>query len=237
MARTREQFVFSLTRRRLTAARTTSRKYWKWSSMLCSKLNQRMHDSLLEGLSPKSFHTLTYHKIYEITIISILECILWDPYIYLKVVVSDEKVPEDSGLVEIAQTDHVFNSLVGNNLVVVMIIVIVMPTSLVTSMTFNEWRLHLNIYVVLCAMLCTNSPGQMLCASVWFSSPAKATAPPRRRQPPWVHCYHDHGGVDGGDDHDQPQNNCVIIFIVEPESCLLPLCWSLARQEQRQILL
>ena len=77
-----------------------------------------MHDSLLEGLSPKSFHALTYHTIYEITIISILECILWDPYIYLKVVVSDEKVPEDSGLVEIAQTDHVFNSLIRNNLVV-----------------------------------------------------------------------------------------------------------------------
>ena len=87
-----------------------------------------MHDSLLEGLSPKSFHTLTYHTIYEITIISILECILWDPYIYLKVVVSDEKVPEDSGLVEIAQTNHVFNSLIVNILVVVTVtVVVVMP--------------------------------------------------------------------------------------------------------------
>ena len=65
---------------------------------------------------------------------------MWNSYIYLKVVVSDEKVPEDSGLVEIAQTNHVFNSLIVNILVVVvvmpemtmimmiLIIMIVMPT-------------------------------------------------------------------------------------------------------------
>ena len=46
---------------------------------------------------------------------------MWNSYIYLKVVVTDEKVPEDSGLVEIAQTNHVFNSLIGNNLVVVVV--------------------------------------------------------------------------------------------------------------------
>ena len=32
-------------------------------------------------------------------------------HIYLKVVVADEKVPEDSSLVEVAQANHVFNAL------------------------------------------------------------------------------------------------------------------------------
>ena len=89
-----------------------------------SMLNQRMHDPLLEGRSPRSF--LTYHKTYEITIISILQCTMWDSYIYLKVVVSDEKVPEDSCLVEIAQTNHVFNSLIVNMVVVTVMVVVVM---------------------------------------------------------------------------------------------------------------
>ena len=47
-------------------------------------------------------------------------CKMGDSYIYLKVVVSDEKVPEDSCFVEIAQPNHVFNSLIGDILVVLM---------------------------------------------------------------------------------------------------------------------
>lgn len=140
---------------------------------------------------------------------------------------------------------------------------------------------------VLCMLCCMTSPWQMLCASVWFSFPAKATAPPHRRQPPKI-CYRD----GGGGDHDQllllavvvnhvyvliviiinftfiksklptivwsssllnlnPASHLladqswvviimtIIIFTITllPESCLPPLCWSLAHQEQRQILL
>ena len=80
---------------------------------------------------------------------------MWDSYIYLKVVVTDEKIPEDSGLVEIAQPDHVFNSLIGNILVVavvpkmtdmtkimmMLIIMIVMTTSMMTLMTSPGWML------------------------------------------------------------------------------------------------
>ena len=88
-------------------------------SLIATKLNERMHNSLLVGRSPRSFHAPSCTNLLQ------KQCnhhhqhpSMWSSYIYLKVVVSDEKVPEDSGLVEIAQTDHVFNSLIRKNLVV-----------------------------------------------------------------------------------------------------------------------
>ena len=46
----------------------------------------------------------------------------------MKVVVTDEKVPEDSSLVEIAQTNHVFNSLKNVMMMIVnMLLVMVVP--------------------------------------------------------------------------------------------------------------
>ena len=56
---------------------------------------------------------------------------MWNSYIYLKVVVTDEKVPEDSGLVEIAQTNHVFNSLIVNILVVVTVMVVMREMTMI----------------------------------------------------------------------------------------------------------
>ena len=151
-------------------------------SLIATKLNERMHNSLLVGRSPRSFHAPSCTNLLQ------KQCnhhhqhpSMWSSYIYLKVVVSDEKVPEDSGLVEIAQTDHVFNSLIRKNLVV--------------HNDHNNHDCYDNIDGGVDEiqwiktpehMLCTKSPWRMLCASVWFSSPEKATAPPRRRQPPWL---------------------------------------------------
>ena len=49
----------------------------------------------------------------------------------MKVVVSDEKVPKDSCLVEIAQTNHVFNSLMN----MMRMIVNMLPVMVVPKMT------------------------------------------------------------------------------------------------------
>ena len=54
----------------------------------------------------------------------------------------------------------------------------------------------------------------------------KATAPPRRRQPPWVHCYHDgdHDDGDGGDHHDDGDDgggdHAAWLVNLNPASCL-----------------